>query len=153
MMTRKVNAREAAYDLRSGMSPAELMKKYGLSLNQLHSILESLKATRLLGAESDGIKDKLVTAIRAVVRAQVKIGLRYYTGKGVRKDVSKAAKWWIKAAEQGNANAQYYLGVCYLKGAGVSKNGTEAAKWFNKAAVQGHPGAKEVLRKVTKARP
>jgi len=147
-VTRKVNALDAAYDLRSGMPLAELMKKYGLSLNQLHSLLQSLKATKLLGVERNGFKAELVRAIREIVNAQVRIGKRYFTGRGLPKDRTEAIKWWIKAAEQGNADAQFYLGECYLKGAGVSKDGTEAAKWFNKAAVQGHPAAKERLQRL-----
>jgi len=152
-MTRKVNARDFAYDLESGMSLAELKKKYGLSLNEFQSLLESLKTTRLLGIEQDGIKEKLVRVIRAIVRAQVRIGLRYATGQGVPKDFSEAVKWWIRAAEHGNADAQFYLGVCYLKGGGVPKDDTEAAKWFQKAAAQGHSAAREWLRRLRDTTP
>jgi len=97
-MTRKVNALDAAYDLGSGMPLSQLMKKYRLSWEQLHSLLESLKAIRLFGDDPNGIRDKVVRAIQVIVNKQVRLGLRYYTGKDVPKDYSKAAKWWIKAA-------------------------------------------------------
>ena len=38
-------------------------------------------------------------------KAQYSLGWCYANGKGVKKDHSKAAKWWRKAAEQGFAPA------------------------------------------------
>jgi TPR repeat protein len=37
----------------------------------------------------------------------------YYLGQGVKVDYNKAAQWYEKAAEQGNADAQFYLGGMY----------------------------------------
>ena len=50
---------------------------------------------------------------------------------------AEAAKWYRKAAEQGDVMAQYSLGGMYFRGEGVSQNFTEAVKWFRKAAEQG----------------
>jgi len=47
-------------------------------------------------------------------------------------DDAKAIKWYLKAAEQGNADAQNNLGLMYQ---------TEAIKWYLKAAEQGNTGA------------
>ena len=47
-MTRKINALEAAADIRSNMADSELMDKYHLSPEELDSLRESLKATKLL---------------------------------------------------------------------------------------------------------
>ena len=52
-----------------------------------------------------------------------------------------AAKWFRKAAEQGNTGAQFNLGICYLFGHGVEQDFEEAAKWFRKAAEQGNAEA------------
>ena len=52
-------------------------------------------------------------------------------------------KWYLKAAEQGNATAQFNLGVMYGNGYGVEKNCWEASQWYTKAAEQGYPNAKE----------
>ena len=52
-------------------------------------------------------------------------------------DEAEAAKWYRKAAEQGNASAQYNLGVRYDNGQGVVKDEAEAVKWYRKAAEQG----------------
>ena len=73
--------------------------------------------------------------------AQLQLGLCYAEGKGNEKNMVEAAKWYRKAAEQGNADAQNRLGVRYDRGEGVSKDVKEAAKWYAKSAAQGHPKA------------
>jgi acyl carrier protein len=50
---------------------------------------------------------------------------------------TEAAKWYRKAAEQGDATAQCQLGSLYQEGMGVSKDYNEALKWYRKAAAQG----------------
>ena len=40
---------------------------------------------------------------------QYELGVCYYNGEGVSKDVSKAVEWWQKAADQGDASAQQIL--------------------------------------------
>ena len=50
-------------------------------------------------------------------------------------------KWYLKAAEQGDADAQRQIGYMYYKGEGVEQNYKEAAEWFLKAAEQGHARA------------
>ncbi|MCY2935316.1 MAG: tetratricopeptide repeat protein, partial [Planctomycetota bacterium] len=51
------------------------------------------------------------------------------------------AKWYRKAAEQGDSMAQFNLGLMYYNGRGVPQDNTEAAKWYRKAAEQGHANA------------
>jgi TPR repeat protein len=58
---------------------------------------------------------------------------------------SEAAKWYLKAAEQGLAFAQGDLGVMYYEGIGVPQDYSEAAKWYCKAAEQGLPEAQYFL--------
>ena len=55
-----------------------------------------------------------------------------------------AAKWFQRAAEQGNAEAQYELGELYNDGfnlVGGTVNENEAVKWYRKAAEHGPNGA------------
>jgi len=47
-------------------------------------------------------------------------------------------KWYLRAAEGGDAEAQYELGGRYDVGLGVPRDMTESAKWLLKAAAQGH---------------
>jgi clan AA aspartic protease (TIGR02281 family) len=70
-------------------------------------------------------------------KAQYKIGLMYYSGEGVPRNLAEAAKWFRKAADQGSGGAQHYLGMMYDEGEGVPKDLAEAAKWITKAAEQG----------------
>jgi TPR repeat protein/serine/threonine protein kinase len=85
---------------------------------------------------------------------QCKLGDSYYYGVGESyyfdgpytfaksKDYTEAAKWYRKAAEQGNVDAQYKLGEIYYNGGyGVAKDYSEAVKWYQKAAEQGNAGA------------
>src|SRR5579859_3283169 len=64
-------------------------------------------------------------------------GINYSDGSGTTTNLSEAAKWYHKAADQGLASDQFMLGCCYENGSGVSKDMTEAAKWWRKAAEQG----------------
>jgi TPR repeat protein len=75
------------------------------------------------------------------------LGDAYAKGKGINKDWSEAANWYIKAACQGEAKAQFALGVIYEKGKGVKKILDEALKWYSEAAKQGNA---EAIRKVAK---
>lgn len=64
------------------------------------------------------------------------LGNLFNQGWSVERDAAQAAKWFRKAAEQGNAAAQHNLGALLLEGDGVEKNVKEAASWFLKAAEQ-----------------
>ena len=65
-------------------------------------------------------------------------------------DEVEAARWYRKAADQGQKTAQFNLGLMYQSGRGVPKDEAEAIKWFNKAAEQGHEDAKAYLRRMGK---
>ena len=65
-----------------------------------------------------------------------------------QENYAEAAKWFRKAAEQGDDKAQHNLGVSYAQGQGVPQDYTEAVKWYRKAAEQGHADAIEALKKL-----
>jgi len=68
--------------------------------------------------------------------AQERMGLLTEHGKGTARDLAAAAKWYQKAAEQGDVPAQSHLGRLYRIGAGVPRDAALAAKWSIKAATQ-----------------
>ncbi|MCZ6847493.1 MAG: redoxin family protein, partial [Alphaproteobacteria bacterium] len=76
------------------------------------------------------------------------LGLLYHHGLGVESKISEAAKWYGRAAENGDADGQKAIGDLYAKGFWGKKNSAKAATWYRKAAEQGHAGAKEALRKL-----
>ena len=59
------------------------------------------------------------------------------TGRGTEQNPAEAAKWYRKAAEQGQAISQHNLALLLEKGAGLPVDHAEAARWFLKAAEQG----------------
>ncbi len=65
-----------------------------------------------------------------------------------RPDCTAAARWWRKAAEQGDAGAQYELGKCYRYEYGVKENRREAVRWYRQAAEQGNSLAKAALKRM-----
>jgi TPR repeat protein len=71
--------------------------------------------------------------------AQYNLGLCYYNGEGIDKDLVEAVKWYRKAADQGDIDAQDNLGLCYYLGEGIDKDLVKAVKWWRKAADQGNP--------------
>lgn len=69
------------------------------------------------------------------------IAKMYDRDEGAQRNDSEAAKWYLKAAERGDAGCQYNLGLMYLEGRGVPKDMGNAIKWWRKAADQGSAGA------------
>ncbi len=92
-------------------------------------------------------KEKLEAAAKqGDANAQKSLG-DYYKGEGAEQSYEEAAKWYLKAAEQGNADAQLRLGHCYYEGEGVEQSYEEAVKWYLKAAEQDNFYAPYVLGK------
>jgi TPR repeat protein len=77
-------------------------------------------------------------AAKGDATAQDIIGTYYYA----KQDYPEAMKWFLKAAEQGNAAAQSKIGGYYMLGTGVNTDYKEAMKWSRKAAKQGDVLAK-----------
>lgn len=65
--------------------------------------------------------------------AQNQLGGMYYTGQGVKQDLTQAAFWAEKAALQGRADAQVNLAIMYFKGEGVTQDYKHAYAWWHLA--------------------
>src|ERR1700683_3259410 len=70
-------------------------------------------------------------------KAQLGLGIAYFTGQGISKDYAQAALWIRKAADQNLAVAQNDLASMYVNGAGVPIDRIQAVAWARKAADQG----------------
>jgi len=58
----------------------------------------------------------------------------YWQGQGVPRDHREAAKWYLKAAEQGYARAQNDIGFMYGFGEGIPpRDDVQAYKWLSLA--------------------
>jgi TPR repeat protein len=69
------------------------------------------------------------------------LGVMFNSGRGVKKDQTKAAYYFRKAADMGYAGSQNNLGWAYYKGEGVEKNYGLAIYWITRAIEQGEPFA------------
>jgi uncharacterized protein len=68
--------------------------------------------------------------------AQAHLGSLYRTGQGVAQDYREAAKWYLEAANRGNASAQFHLAMMYDKGEGVEQDRVTAYMWYILASVK-----------------
>jgi TPR repeat protein len=89
------------------------------------------------------------TTLRGLARAwqghprdQYALGLLRKSGRGfLTRDPAKAAAWFRRAAEQGEADAQFALAQACLRGEGVAKDPAEALRWALASADQGNVDA------------
>ena len=69
------------------------------------------------------------------------IGTRFSDGRGVGKDLEKAAAWFGLSAERGFAPAEYALGSLHEKGMGVTRDIPRAVELYKSAAAKGNARA------------
>ena len=59
------------------------------------------------------------------------VAMIHFQGKGVKRDLPEASKWFAKAAVLGDANAAFSLGLMNDEGQGIPKNAVEAFAWYH----------------------
>ena len=73
------------------------------------------------------------------------LGLLYWDGNGVVKDVDAAVIWLSDAAARGHTGAQLSMALAYESGQGVEQNYHRGAEFMTEAAQGGHPDAQYLL--------
>ena len=63
-------------------------------------------------------------------------------------DHAAAARWWIVAAEEGDAIPALRLGEAYEAGRGVDRDLDAARRWYGRAAAVGNAAAAEALERL-----
>jgi TPR repeat protein len=104
-----------------------------LALGFAHAPLGGLIAT----AQSIGDTGLAAVAESGDAEAQFQLGLRYFTGKGMKQDTSTGMKWLGKAAAQGHGRAMLVIGSIYEEGdsaTGIKQDFAKAAEWYKKSA-------------------
>ena len=96
---------------------------------------EQILPRRMPGLDFEKTK---ANAANGNASAQYNLGVMYEQGIGTPEDLSEAAKWYRRAAEQGDPEAQSNLGVLYDQGRGMAQDQAAAAKWYAAAAEKGH---------------
>jgi SH3-like domain-containing protein len=73
--------------------------------------------------------------------AQYALGVAYFKGEGVSRDLNDSMKWFEQAANSGNVQAMFNLGAAYWEGNGTRQSYAEAVEWWEKSAAAGQPAA------------
>jgi TonB family protein len=82
------------------------------------------------------IETWIKTANRGNTRVQGVLGQRYYSGtEGISQDYTKAMKWLLKAADNGDYPAQSALGDIFANGKGTGVDYVKAYKYLQLAAL------------------
>lgn len=85
-------------------------------------------------------------AAQGHTKSQFKLGFAYEHGRGVSRDLTKAAEFYQKAAESGHVESQFNLANLYLlDDDGVRIDSAKAALWLNKIAESGDARAQFML--------
>ena len=95
----------------------------------------------LSGDYATAFQEFSVAAEAGLDLAQYNLGILYYTGRGVERDLGLSYRWTRAAAEQGHAAAQANLGSLYLAGDGVEQNSEQGVAWLERAARGGNAPA------------
>ena len=82
-----------------------------------------------------------LAGIDTASHSQYMAGDMYFKGLGGNQDYKKALRFFLKSAENENANAQNNLGYMYTYGVGVEKDYSKAKNYLQAAAVQGNSTA------------
>jgi TPR repeat protein len=78
-------------------------------------------------------------------KAQYNLGILYYNGQKVEKNLKSSFYWMKRSAEQEKTRAQYFVGLKYLMGEGVDKDRNKAILWTKKAAIKGDKDAQYLI--------
>ncbi|GBR35710.1 Sel1 domain-containing protein [Neoasaia chiangmaiensis NBRC 101099] len=97
------------------------------------------------GKDAQAFSHFMKAATQSHSVAQMKVGVAYYQGRGIERDVSKAETWLRKAAQGGEVEAIALVGDINLQGDGVAPNFPEAHSWYRRAVKSGHVGAAVTL--------
>ena len=73
-------------------------------------------------------------ATQGLMPAQYRLGRLYEAGRGVPRDLDRAALWYRKAADQTDPAAQLRLGILLSPGNGTRTDIVEAHMWLNLSA-------------------
>ena len=136
------------YEKGIGVKPdaAEAMRRYRRLADQGDG--ESRYRLARLAAEAGNVAEALQLYAKGVreddYRAMLDLGEIYEHGRGVRRDVPRAAGLYERAAER-SGWARFKVGTLHLAGDGMPKDYAKALRWLRRASGDGHAGARNNL--------
>jgi TPR repeat protein len=130
------------YTVANGESRWQINDRFGIPLELIREANPDVDMNRIKGGEKIVIPGARI--------AQFNLGMLYEQGKGVKKDLPRAAKWHLLAAKAGLADAQFTLGYLLEKGTASdtvldTPDLEGAVHWYSRAANQGFGAAQQNL--------
>ena len=89
-----------------------------------------------------------MTLLAEIPDAQHALGVLYLRGRGVARDTSEAARWFLRAAENGNTAGEVEYAILLFNGDGVARDERLAARYFRRAAGRGNTIAQNRLARL-----
>lgn len=89
-----------------------------------------------------------VAAEAEIGEAQHSLGVLYLTGRGVSRDPAEAARWFLRAARNGNLAGEVEYAILLFNGEGVPADEALAARTFRRAAWRGNAIAQNRLARL-----
>jgi hypothetical protein len=96
--------------------------------------LPLLLALSIPAHAAGSVQDLAISAALDDPGALYNLGVEFYTGRNVPKDLSKSAKLWEKASERGIVPAKNNLGFLLFNGLGIQQDQTRAVGLWRVAA-------------------
>jgi len=134
----KLEASLSPESLRAGMARSKVLQAAAVFTANSAAPASEVKTPP---ADIKVIQDLKAKAMKGERDAQRDLAMAYGEGEGVAQDYAEAAKWFRKAAEQGDMFSQFATGSNFEQGQGVAKDLAEALRWYRKAADQGYARA------------
>jgi len=82
-----------------------------------------------------------VAANKGNAVAQTRLAWLHESGRGVERNLERAAEWFMRAASAGNGEAMYALAVMHATGAGRPRDAAISRQWLERSAAAGYPQA------------
>ena len=82
-------------------------------------------------------------ALQGDTKAINHLAYMFYTGQGVKQNITISIALYKIAAKNDNAKAQYNLGVFISRGVGITKNLLDAAFWFTLSSLNKYETIRE----------
>jgi TPR repeat protein len=89
-----------------------------------------------------------VAADAEIGDAQHALGVLYARGEVLPKDTAEAARWFLRAARNGNIAGEVEYAIALFNGEGTTKNEPMAARFFRRAAARGNAIAQNRLARL-----
>lgn len=145
-----VDGDELTYKLVRGKERPEMMCVNMLDFDTRMTRPYQNEIAERYAKDSLPLEDKIAAAESGDPICMESLAQTYLNGNDdVKQDFKKAAYWWEKLADTGNAIGQFNIGLLYAKGCGVKRDFAKAAEWMNKAAANGDADAPGVAKLYT----